>query len=139
VATVSLSQVSQPGTGSPLPNSAQSTPKSILDRLAAHQPMLILFYDPEQSTTDGERSEVQTATAKYRGLIDTLEFDVSAALPGSTSNSSTAGQVALMTQDLKIGFTPYIILVDRRGIMTARYRGFVDSGILQREILRATQ
>jgi hypothetical protein len=128
-----------PGTGGPFPSAANSVPKPIVDRLQARQPMIVLFYDPRQLTTDDQRSAIETATAKYRGLIDSLEFDASAALPSIAPSNTIGAQVANITRDLRIDFTPYVILVNKAGIITVRYRGYIDSGTLEREILRATQ
>jgi cell division protein FtsN len=138
-ATQNISQVSMPGTGVPFPSAPAAVPKPIVDRLKARQPMILLFFDPEQLTTDDQRSAIQTATAKYRGLIDSLEFDVTAAMPSIAPTSTLGQQVANLTRDLKIDFTPYVILVNKAGIITVRYRGYIDSGTLEREILRATQ
>jgi hypothetical protein len=133
---------SEPGTGVPFPVDRQ-TPKVTNEHMSDHKPMLVFFYDPKQPTTVDQRTEIYAAMKGYRGLIDLVTFDVTGALPDAvTSRASTRTidqQVALLVQDLQIGFTPYVILVNKDGIMTARYRGFVDRALLDREILRATQ
>jgi hypothetical protein len=130
------------GSGSAFPVSKQAPPV-IVDHITRHQPMLVYFYDPQQLTSDDQRREIDAAMKEYRGLIDLVAFDVTGALPDAVTNKVPEGkegeQVALLTQDLKIGFTPTIILVDKKGQITGRYRGFIDRGLLGREILKATQ
>jgi hypothetical protein len=118
-------------------------PTAVIDHVTAHEPMLVYFYDPSQPTSKDQRTEIRAAMDQYRGLIDLVQFDVTAALPDDATNiakkDKQAEDIAFLTQDLQIGFTPYIILVDKQGVMTGRFRGFVDRGLLKREILRATQ
>jgi len=40
---------------------------------------------------------------------------------------------------LKINTTPYIVFVNANGQITYRFAGFVDRGLIEREIMRATQ
>ncbi len=125
-------------TGTPYPVGV-NTPQQIKSRIDSHQPMIILFDDPEQLTSNDQAAAVSTAMSKYRGLIDLLTFDVTRALPGNTPNETASKDIALQTRELGVAFTPYIFVVDRSGVVVARYAGYVDSETLQLSILRATQ
>ncbi len=63
---------------------SQQSPADIADLIKRHQPMLVLFYDPNQPTSVDERREVDAAREQYRGIIDLVALDVSAGLPGSS-------------------------------------------------------
>ncbi|MFA5843358.1 MAG: hypothetical protein WC971_00850 [Coriobacteriia bacterium] len=115
------------------------TPESITNRLEMRQPMVLYFYDPLQSDTNDVRVEIDAALKKYRGLIDLLTFDVGARLRSGGASDAAAAKTALMTDQLRVSYTPYIIMVDRNGFMVWRGRGFFDRGILEREVLRATE
>lgn len=141
VSKTNLLSPSEVGTGQPFPDGAQ-TPKVVADHLAAHQPMVIFFYDPNQNTSVDQRLEIDAAMKDYRGMIDLVVFDVTGALPDPLTKKTKGAvgeEVALLVQDLHIGFTPYVVLVDSQGDISARFRGFVDRGLLEREILKATQ
>lgn len=141
--TTNLLSPSEAGTGVPFPMSGASVPKEITVRVRKHQPMLVLFYDPTQVSTKDVRTEIDVSLKAYRGLIDLLAFDVTGALPdpvtGMTAKNAEAEQVALLTQSLKVGFTPYMIFVDKNAVITGRFRGYIDRKLLEREILKATQ
>lgn len=114
-----------------------ATPAAIKQDLADAQPMLLLFYDHTQDVSKNERVQVDTALKQYRGLIDLVTFDIAKTSDGT---AGTAAQTAAaLASDLKISRTPYIVMVDGNGFITWRFKGYVDSGIIEREILRATK
>jgi len=141
----------EPSEFEPFPTDPEALPADIKQRLDAKRPMLQYFYDPTQKTTDDQRAEIDSVLSEYRGLIDLVAYDVSkyvstdasgvvSPLPGM-ADDVTAQQVArLLGSDyLDASFTPYIVFVDRQGYITFRFRGFVDSALLEREVLRATE
>jgi hypothetical protein len=118
-----------------------NTPEQIKSRIDSHQPMIILYYDPSQVTSNDQTVAISAAMAKYRGLIDLLQYDVTGALPtGDNSQVTTRSEaITLETRELGVKFTPYVFVIDRAGIVVARYAGYVDSETLQLQILKATQ
>ncbi len=126
-------------------------PDAIQSRLDAGQPMIILFIDETQKTTDDQREAIDSVTEKYQGLIDLVTFDVSRFVTQDSdgritveveiSDDETAKQVArLIDEDnLDIRFTPFIVIVDDEGYVTWRHRGIAESKILEREVLRVTE
>lgn len=130
------------GVGMAFPT-GQAQPGVVRTRLEQKSPMIVLFYDPSQGNTRDVRRELDAALKSYRGLIALVELDAAAAAgEGAISkptSESVAQQTSLLAQTLDVDFTPYIVFVDRTGTITARYRGYVERGILEREIIRATQ
>lgn len=133
------------------PTGAEVVPEVIRQRLDARQPMLIYFYDSAQTTSVDQSASIAAALADYRGLIDLVSFDTGKYVTTDESGTVTvapgmekdavAQQVAnlLGADQLNVKFTPYIVFVDRQGYITYRFRGPVDSAILEREVLRATE
>lgn len=119
--------------------SSESTglPEAIQQRLDSGQPMLLLFFDKGQKTTDDVRGEVDAVVKQYRGTIDLLAYDIGQDTDDGKHDTEDAEAVTL-ARGLEVSFTPYIVLVDEQGLITWRYRGYVDRGIIEREVLRAT-
>jgi hypothetical protein len=128
--------------GEMFPSDPASVPQAVLDNLTAKKPMLVYFYDPSTSVAADQRQEINAAVKKYSGSIKLVTFDYTVAL-GSTTTSSTlpaeVNKAVLMTGQLKVNTTPYIVFVDRYGRITYRFAGFTDRGLLVREVLRATE
>jgi len=135
----------------PFPTDEEALPAEIKQRLDAKRPMLLLFYDTTQKTTNDQRTEIDSVLSEYRGLIDLVSYDVSKYVSTDASgvvtpkpgmeDDLTAQQVAtLLGSDyLGVTFTPYIVFVDRQGYITWRVRGWVDSALLEPQVLRATE
>jgi hypothetical protein len=112
-------------------------PEAVQQKLDAKRPMLLFFFDSAQQVTTAQRSEVDTVMREYRGLIDLLTFDAAA---GATNSTGAAAQAAAtFAGELDVKSTPYIILVNEDGIITWRWLGYVDSEIIGREVLSATE
>lgn len=135
----------------PFPTDSEVLPNEIKQRLDSKRPMLIYFFDATQRHSDDERAQVDAVLADYRGLIDLVAFDVSKYVTTDASGSvqpkpgiaddPTAQQVAMLLSSnyLNVTYTPYIVFVDRQGYITYRFRGMVDSDLLERQVLRATE
>ena len=124
----------------PFPQDPKKTPAAVLSRLGNKQPMLLFFYDDTQTITKDQRTEIDAVVKKYAGLIDLLAFDLNAGLPGGVSETDPETQKVMeMAGQIKVGFTPYMLFVDRSGRITGRFSGFADRGLLEREVLRASQ
>jgi hypothetical protein len=129
----SQNEVSEPPV--PFPSFASTdTPAALQDKLDAGRAMIILFYDPAQESTDDVRAEVDAVMQTYRGLIDLVTYNT-----GGDPTSQAAQSSAVYAAELGVESTPYIIVVDESGYITYRWKGFVDRGIITREVERATQ
>ncbi len=134
----------------PFPTDEEALPADIASRLDAGQPMIILFVDRTQLTTDDQEEIIASLQEKYRGLIDVVTFDVSRfvthdedgfiTVNPDINESDVAAPVARLidTDHLDVRFTPYTVVVDREGYITWRYRGLSDDKTLEREVIRAT-
>lgn len=109
------------------------TPVAFKEKLDAHRPMLILFYDDTQQVTTDERTEVDAVMSEYRGLIDLVTFNVGG--PDSDPNVLAAVTYA---RELRATNTPYILVVDGNGFIVWRCKGFAERGIIERQVQRAT-
>lgn len=138
----------------PFPTDAKVTPKPVLQILKAQQPMIVYFYDSRQSTTDDldegvdGKGGIDKLMTEYRGMIDLVSFDIGEYVEDNSDGTiqakpalakdSSAQQAAMLASELDIKFTPYVLIVDRNGYITARFRGWDDYENLEREVLRAT-
>jgi hypothetical protein len=126
-------------TNAQFPTDPTSVPQTVLDRLKAKQPMLVFYYDSTQLVTNDQRTEIDEVMEKYRGLIDLVAYDVQEGQPGAAKSADPEIKKAMaMAGTLGVTFQPYVLFVDRYGRITARFSGFVDAQILEREVLRAT-
>ncbi len=133
------------------PTDEDVLPDAIKQRLEAAQPMLIFFGDPTQKTNDDQAEAIDAVMGDYRGLISLVTFDVgkyvtsdqdgTIEIKAGMENDPTAKKVArLLGSDyLNIKFTPYLVFVNSDGYITHRVRGYVDSALIEREVLRATE
>lgn len=133
------------------PTAEEVLPAAVKQRLDAGQPMLILFGDATQKTYDDQVAAIDPVMSDYRGLITLVSFDIGKYVtsnedgeievkPGMEKDA-TASQVARLmgTDYLDVRFTPYLVYVNADGYITHRVRGYVDSALIEREVLRATE
>ena len=126
--------------GETFPTESASVPKAVLANLAAKKPMLVYFYDPTTHVAADQRKEINAAIKKYRGTIELVTFNYTAALASKDASlPAELNKAELMTGLLNVHTTPYMIFVDRYGRVTYRFAGFTDRKLLEREVLRATE
>lgn len=138
----------------PFPTDPQITPEPVLQLLQAKQPMVVYFYDTTQKTSNDAKAGVDgkggldQIMSDYRGAIDLVSFDVGKFMKTSSTgkitvdptfaDSASGQQTASLAAELGVDFTPYIVIVDGDGYITARFRGWEDTENIEREVLRAT-
>jgi hypothetical protein len=120
------------------PTDAATVPSSVLTALGTKRPLLVFWYDPTTTATDRERASIEVMMDKYAGTIDVIELDYTLGLAGGTLNAETQ-KLEFLAAALGVKTTPYILFVDANGRITYRFAGWVDSGLLSREVIRATQ
>jgi len=126
--------------GEMFPSDPTAVPAAVIENLTAKKPMLLFFFDPTTKVASDQRREINAAIKKYRGMIELVTFDYTAGLASEgTTLPPEVNKAELMTGVLKVNTTPYVVLVDGAGRITYRFAGFVDRGLLEREVLRATQ
>ncbi len=125
-------------------------PSTIASRVAEGQPMLLMFVDGSQKDTDELRGQVDAAIKKNQGVVDLVTYDLGkyAAVDASgnvvvSASSLTkdedAKQAVLLAHELGVNFTPYILIVDDQGYIIFRNRGYIDSALLDRQLLRTAE
>ncbi|PKQ16165.1 MAG: hypothetical protein CVT67_06095 [Actinobacteria bacterium HGW-Actinobacteria-7] len=128
----------------------EDVPKTVSDRLAEKQPMALLFVDSAQKDSDDLTAEVKAVVEENKGLIDLLVYDV-----GKYSGVDKDGRITIDEQQLNedpkaqesvvlaralgVNFSPYVIIVDDQGYIIYRHSGYVDSGLLERQVQRVTE
>lgn len=131
----------------PFPND-EIVPAEIKDRVAAKQPMLIFFYNKDQATTADQRAVIDAVLKENRGLVDLVAYELgqySSSDDGVISTDTkitgddAASKAVLLARQLKVGYTPFIVIVDDQGYITFRARGPIDAGLLEPEVLRAAK
>jgi hypothetical protein len=147
----------------PFPTDPEVVPAEILSRLEGGaegdaQPMLMYFYDAEQSVTDQQDAAVNVIATDFPGLIDIMSYDVGKFVEtapdgsitldeealreseGQSTERETAQQVALLMGEewLDVRFNPYIVFTDSSGYITYRVRGPIDAKLLEAQTMRAT-
>lgn len=131
---------SESSTPTPFPSfTTTDTPAVISEKLAVHRPMLILFYDTAQSSTNDVRAEIDATMKEYRGLIDLVTFNTGEKVKGQNVPTDSAKSAVLYASELGVNSTPYILVVDGGGFITWRWKGFVDRAYIGREVERATR
>ena len=108
--------------------------RSFQEKLDARRPMLILFYDKGQTVTKDLRAEVDAVIEEYRGLIDLVTFDVSGG-----GDPKAAEDAIVYATELGVQGTPHVLIVDRGSFITWQWKGYVERGVLEREVERVTR
>lgn len=139
------------GYPAPFPTDQQIVPQDILNRLEAGQPLLIYYFDKGHTVVDDMNREIDTVMDQYRGIIHKIEYGVATDMEDVVEYDDTLGadlpekerielgKVYRLAEELGIGYTPFLILVDREGTITWMHRGFVDADTLELRVLYATQ
>jgi hypothetical protein len=133
-----------------LSEEATGLPTDVQKRLDKKQPMLIYVFDKTQKASTETRAEVNAAMKAYRGLIDLVTYDASryvttdsetgaVTVDPKLSANAEASKVAGMIEQLGISATPMILVVDAKGTIIWRSRGYTDQQLIEKEILRATE
>jgi hypothetical protein len=100
--------------------------------------MLLFFFDSKQSDTDDQREQIEDVMDEYRGAIDLVSYDVSKALKKGAAENTATAEFSNLTGVLGVEYTPYLVAVDGQGYIVWRGRGMVDSKVIERAILIAT-
>ena len=124
------------------PTDPASVPQVVLDNLTAHKPMLLFFYDPSTHVSGDQLTEINVVLNKYVGAIELVSFDYTTGIPVGSATTTLPAEIdkaERMVGLLKINTTPYIVFVNASGQITFRFSGFVDRGLIEREVMRATR
>lgn len=126
-----------------------SVPTAVADKIAARQPMLILFVNGSMKVTNEVRSAVDGAMKENSGVVDLVLFDLGKytgndqyGQPVVDANAlqkdANAAKGVLLARALKVSALPYIVMVDDQGFVVFRHRGLVDEEFLLMHMERLT-
>jgi len=140
--------VTEPAVFEPFPQ-GEFVPKDVAGRIESGQPMLILFYDPQQQTTDDVEEEIDVVVEENRGLIDLVSYDMgkytsinASGVPvvdDDMADSDAAKQAVGLAKELGVTFLPYIVIVDDQGYVIFKSRGPLDRDLIERQVQRAVR
>ena len=124
------------------PTDPASVPQAVIDNLTAKKPMLVFWHDPSTNVSADQRTEINAVLKKYAGQITLVSFDYTAGIPTGSMTTTLPIEIdkaERMTGLIKVTTTPYMVFVNANGQITFRFSGFVDRGLIEREVMRATQ
>jgi hypothetical protein len=126
----------------------EGIPKSVSDLVADKQPMLMLFTDDEAKDSDDLAKAVEAAVEDNQGLVDLLVYDVgeysslkedgTVKVDEDLSEDELAQESITLARALGVTFSPYMLIVDDQGFIIFRHSGYVDSDLIERQLLRVT-
>ncbi len=133
----------------PFPEAA-GLPSAVTGRIAAKQPMAILFVDGSQQVTNEVRGALDGAIKSNGGLVDLVVYDIGkyvsidasghVALDDSKfSKDKKAAEAILLATALDVTVTPYIVMTDDQGYVVFRHRGPADRAFLEMHMERLTE
>lgn len=126
----------------------ETTPASIRGGIDEGEPMILLFVDTGQKVTDDVRKQVnavvkETDIGLYTfnmGEYATVGSDGQIELDTESLKEDSAGQAIVATaRDLGIAFVPFTVIVDYQGQVVFKQAGFIDSALLERQVMRAVE
>jgi thioredoxin-related protein len=125
--------------GEMFPTDAATVPSAVASVMSAKKPMLVYFYDPTTWVSHDQRTSINATMKKYHGSINLVALDYTPGLDAATTLEAETGKVELLAAALKVNTTPYMLFVDQYGRITYRFAGWVDTALLNREVLRLIQ
>jgi len=83
-----------------------------------------------------------------RGLVDLFTFNLGSHFSGNASKPAVPDKGfakdaeyqshVQLARDLGVTSTPFIVITDKQGFITWKFRGFLDRDVLERQVLRAS-
>ena len=123
-------------------------PSAVRQDIEAKQPTLLYFYDSSQYTSKENRKIINSVMSANRGLADVFTYDVGKHFSGTASEPAAVDksfakdgqyqQSVAFARLLGVTETPYIIITDKQGYITWKFRGLTDKDVLERQVLRAS-
>lgn len=128
----------------------EKTPVALADAVKSNQALLLFFFDPSQRVTNDTRQQINTVVDDYSEAIDFYAYNVGdfatvdaegrIEVDQQALEDDSAGQaVVALANDLSVPFLPTTVVVDQQGYVIFQQAGFLDSDLIEREVLRATE
>jgi len=128
----------------------KSLPDEITENLANKQAMILFFYNGDQKVTDDARKQVEKVANDNTGMVNLIEYNLGKATSVDSAGAITVDPSVLkddeklaaaisLARELKVTGTPYTVVIDDQGLMIFTAKGYLDAGLLDRQIERAAQ
>jgi len=138
--TASSTETASPGTAAPTggavkPKSLsvprqftanERTPSFFADALKQKEPILIAFYNSEDSISKEVLAEIKIVSDNYSQSATFLILK-----PDENEETSR------LTEQLEVGFTPYIAVLNRDGTIIFEKTGYIDSKVIEQAVYDA--
>ncbi len=106
---------------------------SITNAIARHRPLLVLFASAAYCGAfqcGAEIAAVQSVEHRFRGAIDFVHIDI--------FRNARPSRLAATAVQWHIQSQPWVFVVDRRGVISAKFEGPASAGELEAALLRAS-
>ena len=104
----------------------ERTPTFFADALKQKEPILIAFYNSEDSISKEVLAEIKIVSDKYSQSATFLILK-----PDENEETSR------LAEQLEVGFTPYIAVLNRDGTIIFEKTGYIDSKVIEQAVYDA--
>lgn len=101
------------------------TPAFFKNELKKKEPVLVAFY-ADDAASEALIQEIQTAYGEYEGVVAVMLL--------RTENND---EVAHLADQFKIGYVPYVAVLNRSGTVIYEKHGYADSKVLEQALYNA--
>jgi len=127
---------------------SDTTPASIRSGIESGDPMILLFVDTDQKVTDDVKKQINAVVKDNDidlytfnvGEYATVDAEGRVEVDNEALKADPAGQALVATaRELGIAFVPFTVVVDYQGQVVFKHVGFIDAGLLERQVMRAVE
>ena len=105
---------------------SKETPKFFLKALKAKDPILLAFYNDDDSISREVLAEIKIVQEKYQGAATFLVL-----------KSDLNDQTSSLAEQFKVGFIPYMAVLNRKGTIIFEKTGYVDNQVIEQAVYDA--
>lgn len=104
----------------------QDTPNFFKEALKKKTPIFLVFYTDDDPTSQAVMQEVKSVYDQYNGAADFMSLKV-----------GENDEISRLAQQFRIGFVPYVAVINRSGTVIFEKNGYVDSKVLEQAVYNA--
>lgn len=104
----------------------KNTPKFFVEALKKKEPILISFYNDDDTISKEVLAEIKIVYDKYNGSVNFFNL-----------KSDLNEQVTNLAEQFQIGFIPYIAVINRQGEIIFEKTGYVDNKVIEQAVYDA--
>lgn len=106
--------------------SNENTPAFFMEALKKKEPILVAFYNEDDSISKEILAEIKVVYDKYNGSATFLQL-----------KPDLNEQTSILAEQLQVHFTPYVAVLNREGTIIFEKTGYVDSKIIEQAVYDA--